>query len=310
MTARGRVACAILALAAGFGVAQKIDCRPKKLCEQPVLFMPTESDYVDAIGGFLRPSVPDGAMDVELKRDKQYAFDVDMAAAPWIGPGPLGLEVRVTVSGKDEPTQVIGWTPLDQVPLTILHSDTKKSSLAIEYRLRVTGAEPPGRYATTVTTHVWDEDAKHDKKDTVTNEISVAVPTYLLVRVRGVATATGSVFFDLSSDLSGYLRAVSSGSMVAPTGATFDAVEVATNNPGGYVVTVSVAPTSSPAPGVDVSSLRLFGAPADGQTLLSDRPTLGYEVIVRPSDFGLRLDGGGVVGETMFNVTYQARPRP
>lgn len=309
MTGFGRVACAMLALAAGFGLAQKIECKPRKVCEQPVLFMPAEPDYVDAIGGYLVPDVPDAAIDVELKRDKRYAFDVEMAASPWTGPGPLDLEVRITVSGKDEPTQVLGWMPLDQVPVTVLQSDTKKSSLAIEYRLRVSGAEAPGRYATTVTTHVWDENDKHTKKDTITNEVSVVLPSYLLVRVRGAATTTGSVTFDLSSDLSGYLRAVSGGSTVPPTGATFDAVEVATNDPDGYLVTVSVAPASPTAAGVDVSSLSLFGAPADGQTLVSDRPTLGYEVVVRPSDFGLRLDGEEPAGETTFVITYQATRR-
>lgn len=288
--------------------AQKIDCRPKKECDQPVVFAPTEAAYVAAIGSALLPDSPQEPIGATLKRDKREAFSAEMWASPWEGPAALALEVRVTVSGRNVPTEVLGWMPLDQVPVTLLQSDEQRVEVAIEYRLVVDGSEPPGRYATSVTTRVWDALDNSQKHATVTHDISVTIPSYLLVRVAG-STGAPAVAFDLAADVAGYLQAVGSARALPPTGATFDAVEVATNNPSGFSLTVSVAPAALPA-GVGPSAVELFGEPADGVEITRDHATPGYEAVVRPGDFALRVDGSEAAGVTQFQLTYAAQRLP
>lgn len=299
-------------LLASSAVAQKVECSPKKTCDDPIAFMPSEAAYVDAIGGELAADVPPMPVHLKLKRDKKLAYTAEVSLAPWTGPGSLTLEVRVTVSAKDEPDVVYDWQPVDQVPTVLFSDDEKKSDLYFEYRLRIDGSEVPGRYATTFTTYVWDDRDKKNKKDTVEQTVTVDVPGYRLLRVvkAGVPAVDAELVFDVASDLVGYMAAIASGNPLSPTSATFDAVEVATNDPRGYRVEIAVLDPSGGTQGVRTSALQLSGATADGQTIDGTSATQGYTTIVVPSDFSLQVDGTEGAGTSRFAVRYTLKQRP
>ncbi len=301
-----------VALLGGLAAAQKVECSPKKACDDPIEFVPTEAAYVDAIGGALAADAPTMPVRLTLKRDKKLEYTAEVSVAPWTGPGSLMLEIRVTLSAKDEPDVVFDWQPVDQVPWTLFSHDEKKSDLYIEYRLPVDGSEMPGRYATTFTTHVWDDRDKKNKKDTIEQTVTVDIPSYRMLRVvkAGVPAVDAELLFDVASDLGGYMAAIMNGSPLAPTAATFDAVEVATNDPRGYRVEIAVLDPSGGTQGIGVGQLELFGVGANGQRIDAATATQGFTTIVVPSDFGLRVDGGEGAGTSRFEVRYTLKPRP
>lgn len=288
------------------GSAQKVDCTPKKACDDPIEFAPTEATYVSAVGGTLAADRPTSPIRLKLKRDKKFEYTADVSIAPWTGPGGLTLEIRVTLTSKDEPDVVFDWQPVDQVPLTLFSHDEKKTDMYVEYRLRIDGSEVPGRYATTFITHVWDDRDKKNKKDTIEQPVTVDVPAYRLLRVvkSGVAAVDADLVFDAASDLGGYLSAIAKGNPLSPTGASFDAVEVATNDPRGYRVDVAVVDASGGQQAVRTAALQLFGIAADGQQIHGTAATHGFVTILVPSDFALVVGGSEGAGTSRFEVQY------
>lgn len=306
----------VLILSLGAAAAQTIHCVPPKDCTTAVQFLPTQAQYAAAVGGTLAPTSPTTPIGFQVLQDHQLAYTVQTSRAPWAPATPLALQARITLSGPHVATRVIGWMPVTSVPTTLFTEDANKTDVSVEYRLAITGREPPGTYTTTVTYTVRSEGGKGSNgkgRDTVTNTISVTIPAYLTLLLDGVPVGqTASVSFDYrAANLSAYLQAVSSGTPLAFTSASFDRLEIATNDPAGYRVSVSVTEDAAPAgSSLGVSDVLLFSKPANGYAFTSGAATDGYQTLLVPSDFGIHVDGGETAGAYQFTVTYRAQANP
>lgn len=303
---------AVLAVGAAAS-AQGLRCQSAHDCRGDVTFVPTPADVAAAIGDVLYPDEPDGPVRYHIDPSGRRGVNVDIAVSPWIGPGPLQLEMRFTLQGGGPPEHS-AWQPLGQAPVRVLIDDDGRRLLTVEYRLQVSGREPVGDYAASILVRSWAEGSPPSSAQVQRQDVSVRLPAYLLLRLTGVRGSAG-LSFDLTNDVPAYLAAVGSGIAIPPTSATFDALEVATNDPHGYVLSVHIH--SDPgwrARGEDDAVLmphvRLFGEPADGFEVQGRGVTDGFQPVLRPSDFGLLLDGSEAGVDVDFQVDYSLRVRP
>ncbi len=312
---RGPLLAAIVGLA-GAAAAQTIHCVPPKDCSNGVQFLPTQAAYAAAVGGTLSPTSPTAPIAFKVLHDKKNAYSLEVSRSPWSPPTPMTLEARITLSGPQMTPIVLDWAPVSTIPATLFTHDVNKTDVSVEYRLRIDGSEPPGTYTTTVTFRAWDangpENHGNKERDFVTTAITVTIPAYVSLFLDGVpAGQTASVDFDYTlSNFATYLRAVRAGTLLPLTSATFDRLAVATNNPTGYRVDVTVIENSGPAgSSLGVPDIRLFGGPqADGYIFSSSSATNGYVTLLVPSDFGLQVDGSEAAGAYDFTATYVAQP--
>ena len=311
----------LLALAiglAGAAVAQTVHCVPPKDCSNGVQFLPTQAEYAAAVGGALSPTSPTSPIAFHVLQDKQNAYSLEVSRSPWSPPTPMTLEARITLSGPQMTPIVLDWAPVSTIPVALFTHDVNKTDVSVEYRLRIDGSEPPGTYTTTVTFHAWDANGppSHGNKvrDSVTTTITVTIPAYVSLLLDGVpAGQTASVDFDYTlSNFVTYLQAVRTGALLPMTSATFSRLEIATNNPTGYRVNVTVVENSGPTgSSLGVPDIRIFGGPqADGYVFSSTSGTAGYVTLLVPTDFGLHVDGGEAAGAYSFTATYVAKPNP
>jgi len=311
-------ALAVLIGLAGGAAAQTIHCVPPKDCSNGVQFLPTQADYAAAVGGTLSPTSPTTPIAFQVLQDKRNAYSLEVSRSPWSQPTPMTLEARVTLSGPQLGTTVLDWAPISSVPSTLFTNDVNKTDVSVEYRLAIDGSEPPGTFTTTVTYHAWDANGppNHGNKvrDTVTTTITVTIPSYISLLLDGAPVGqTASVDFDYAlSNFVAYLRAVQDGTLLPMTSTNFRRLAVATNNPTGYRVDVTVVENSGLAnSSLGVPDIRLFGGPpADGYVFSSTQATNGYVTLLVPSDFGLHVDGGEAAGTYSFTATYTAQPNP
>jgi len=298
--------------------AQTISCIPPKDCGNGVAFLPAQAQYAAAVGSTLGPTSPTTPIAFKVQQDHGNAYSVDVSRSPWASATSLDLEARITLSGPHVTPTVLDWQPISTVPDTVFTEQANQADVSVEYRLRIDGTEPAGTYVTTVTFHAWDSVASPSQgkkgRDSVTMTVTVTIPTYVSLRLDGVpAGQTASVRFDYSlSNFVAYLHAVDAGTLLYVTSADFDRLEVATNNPTGYRVDVSIAENAAPTGStLGVPDIRLFGGVrADGHVFSSTSATRGYLTLLKPSDFGLHVDGGEIAGSYRFTATYTAKPNP
>lgn len=314
---RSAVLVALIGLAGG-AAAQTIHCVPPKDCSNGVQFFPTQAEYAAAVGGALSPTSPTTPITFQVLEDQTNAYSLEVSRSPWSQATSLTLEARTTLSGPQLGTTVSGWEPISTVPNTLFTNDVNKTDVSVEYRVPIDGTEPPGAYTTTVTFHTWDVNGSpnHGNKvrDTVTTTVTVTIPSYISLLLDGVPVGqTASVDFDYTlSNFVAYLRAVQTGSLLPMTSASFSRLAVATNNPTGYHIDVSIVENSGPTnSSLGVADIRLFNGPqANGYVFRSSQATNGYVTLLTPSDFGLYVDGGGAAGSYGFTATYTAKPNP
>ena len=219
-----------------------------------------------------------------------------------------------------------GWVSLSGASTTVCLGEFEKGKceaedalenggqllLDVEYRLRVTGNELAGSYDTPLTYSVGGN-TKPSKTAQHPLRVVIPVATFLELRVAGVPVGqSAEVVFDYTmGNAADYLRAVTSATPLVMTSANFGRLEVSTNNPSGYTVTVTVTPLSVPAgSSLGVGDILLKGAPADGQLFTSGGPTSGFVPLVLPGDFTVRVDGGELPGFYRFVVSYQGVMNP
>ena len=303
---------------AGGAAAQTIHCVPPKDCSNGVQFLPTQAEYAAAVGSALGPTSPTTPIAFQVLEDKKNAYSLEVSRSPWSQATPMTLEARITLSGPHLGTTVLDWAPISTVPSTLFTNDVNKTDVSVEYRLRIDGSEPPGTFTTTVTYHAWDANGPPDHgnkvRDTVTTTITVTIPSYISLLLDGLPVGqTASVDFDYTlSNFVAYFQAIQTGNLLPMTSANFSHLAVATNNPTGYRVDVTVVENSGPTnSSLGVPDIRVFGGPqADGYVFSSTRATNGYVTLLTPSDFGLHVDGGEAAGTYSFTATYTAQPNP
>ena len=174
------------------------------------------------------------------------------------------------------------------------------------YRLRLNGDEAAGTFMSPVTYRI------RDPTQTATHTARVNLPTFLALRwLSAPASGSATLRFEYAAAPMAYLQAVTAGAPLAPTSADFDRLEVSTNHPSGYTVTVLVTPLDAPsgAPSL-VPRLMLAGATAEGRRFTSTGPTDGFVTLATPDDFGLVVDGSETPGAYRIELRYEAARNP
>lgn len=307
----------LVGLAVG-ATAQTIHCVPRKDCSNGVQFLPTQAEYVAAVGGTLRPTSPSTPIDFQVQPEIKNAYDLEVSRSPWSQATTMVLEARYTFSGPHLGTTVRDWASTSTVPNNLLTDDVNKTDVSVEYRVRIDGTEAPGIYTTTVSYQTTGANGPPNHgikvRDTVMATISVTIPSYVSLLLNGVPVGqTASVEFNYAlSNLADYVKAIQSGVPLSMTTSNFKSLAVATNDPHGYRVDVTVVEMSGPPnSSLNVSDILLFGAKtANGHIFSSAKATDGYVTLLIPSDFGVHVDGGEAAGTYNFTVTYVAQPNP
>ena len=259
---------------------------------------------------------PDPGTAVALQVTRQNPnrlFTIDVLHDGW-GPNvDLPLEARYTVTSADGATVFLStsWLPLYTAPTLVFTQAAVQSEnrvrVDVAYRLTLRGDEPAGTFVTRVVHRVRESGAA------TAHEVRVSLPSYLTVRVVGHTggAATTVVAFDYAEAPGAYLRAVTSGTPLTPTSGELVRVEVATNHPSGYAVTLSVVPLLTSADGPSLRErLWLDDAPAHGRRFVASGPTEGFVTLATSASYGLRVEGDEAAGDYLFAVTYEAIRNP
>ncbi|HKI59265.1 MAG TPA: hypothetical protein VKA00_08625 [Trueperaceae bacterium] len=295
--------------------AQTIQCVPKKDCGNPVQFAPSQAEFVAALGASLQPAAP--AMPIQLKLHPKQGSEMsaEISRSPWTPTAPIVVEAQATVSGPHMAAMTLEWMPLSETPRTLLVGDSGLTDLALDFRLRPDSAVPPGTYTALIRYHLWNSAQVHDGsgETTITSVVTVIVPAFVVLRLDGsVAGSLSTVHFDYSGgNAAAYVAAISAGSPLSFTSADFRSIEVATNDPWGYSVEVSVAQsTGSRIAHPNAGDVLITGKPAQATVLSSAHATDGFQGLLTPADFSMRVDGSEVPGSYTFRVTFHAFPNP
>jgi len=310
-----RVYAACVLLLGSLALGQTVQCVPKKDCSNPVQFAPSQAQFIAALGSALQPTAP--GMPIQLKVHVGKGADVaaEVSRSPWTPAAAISLEARITVSGPQVATRTLDWLPLSEVPRTFVVGDGQLTNVDLDYRLRADGSVAPGTYTASITYHVWDSSQAPNGATgtTITSPVTVIIPAFVALRIDGsVAGQEATVRFDYGgANAAAYVAAISAKRPLAFTSADFRHIDVATNDPRGYRVQVSVAEstvTRAQHPGVGDVLIR--GVPAQGTALSSTHATDGFEALLTPGDFGLHVDGSETPGSYVFRVTFQAFANP
>ena len=290
-----------------FGAAQKVKFQTSGLVE----ISPTSQAYIDALqcGGcaFVPTSSVSSNVKVRVLRQGNRAYSLSARHSGWVPGGEVGLEARYTAKGNRSGTYAeTEWLPLGSVSEALFSGSDPRTDVEVEYRLRVTGDERAGTYETTVTYSVG--------ASTVNHRVRVVVPSATVLRVRGQGGSSSalSVFFTYDgTDALSYVRAVERGTPLPVTESSLGRVEVFTNSPKGYRVTVSAEQLDGPTDNsLSADDITLLGDPAAGQVFRSSDTTDGFETLVRPEDLGLIVNGDEVPGSYIFTLRYAVTTNP
>ncbi len=274
----------------------------------PVSFTVTADAYAAAAAcsgcNYLYPD-PGPAVVLEVQRQNRHQlYTLEAFRNPWSPVSPLLLEARYTVTNArgSRVLFVTDWLPLDATP-TVLFSQQAlgretRVRVEIDYRLQATGDELAGDYQSSVTYRIRESDSA------VAHEVFVALPTLLSLRL--VGHGGYSVRFDYRDDPAAYIQAISTGLPLAATSSELERIEIRSNHPSGYTVTIAVEAIQGAALR---DRLWLGGAPAHGQSLSSSANS-GFATLLTAEQFGLALDGSEPPGEYSFIVRYQALLNP
>lgn len=314
MTRRGALAFLLFALLLG-GVAQAQVGRIDPVSSGPVTFTVTDDDLAAAQGCpgcvVVAPDPGPGVVfDVRRQNPNQVYF-VDVVLDGWTPAGGPTLEVRVDVTSTSGGTTYLqsNWMAVSEVPSLVFdqrQANQARVRVTATYRLRLTGDEAAGTYTTPVTYRI------RGTTQTATHTARVELPTFLALRWVGApVSGSATLRFEYASLPMTYVEAVAAGTALAPTSADFDRLEISTNHPSGYTVTVRVVALDAPlgAPSL-TSRLTLGGSIGEGRQFTSTGPTDGFVTLASPADFGLIVDGGETPGAYRFELRYEAVRNP
>lgn len=312
---RGGLLALILAVLVFVGTAQAQVGRIDPVSSGPVVFTVTDDDLAAAQGCLgcvvvLPDPGPGVVFDVRRQNPNQVYF-LDVVLDGWTPLGGPALEVRVDVTSTDGSTTYLqtDWMAITEVPSAVFDQSQANQSrvrVTVAYRLRLNGDETAGTFTSPVTYRI------RGTSETATHNASVGLPTFLALRWVG-APASGAAMlrFEYASMPMTYVEAVASGVALAPTSADFDRLEVSTNHPSGYTVTVQVVPLDAPigAPSL-APRLTLGDLAAQGRQFTSTGPTNGFLTLATPADFGLVVDGAETPGAYRIELRYVAVRNP
>lgn len=312
---RRRLFLVCVLIAGSMAFAQTVQCVPKKDCNGPLQFAPSQAQLVAALGSTLQPTAPSMPIQLKVHAGKGAGVAAEVSRSPWIPAAPIVVEAQITVSGPQVATRTLDWMPLSETPRTLVVGDSQLTNLAFDYRLRVNGSVAPGSYTATVRYHVWDGSqlANGESGTTITSLVTVIVPAFVVLRVDGgVAGQVATVRFDYGGgNAAAYVAAIGAKRPLAFTSANFQHIDVATNDPLGYRVQVSVSEsTATQAQHPGVGDVLIRGEPAQGTVLTSAHSTDGFQALLTPGDFGVHVDGSETPGSYVFRVTFQAFANP
>ncbi len=312
---RPRRLVSLVALFLVCSLAQAQDGRVSLSSGGTVTFEVSASDLVAAQGCngcVVVEPVPGPSVVLEVRRQNpNRIYTVDVSLDGWIPMGGPGLEARYTVTSRDGRTVFLttGWRSVDGVPQALFSQDDTagevRARVEVAYRLRLSGEEAAGAYTAAVVYRI------RESGSTVSHPVVVTLPTFLTLRWAGSVLPDATLRFEYGDAPSAYVQAITTGALLAPTSADFERLEVSTNHPTGYVVTVAVTAVDAPPFASDLTSqLRLTGRPVDGLRFVGEGATSGFVTLATPADFGLFVDGSESPGAFRFTLRYDGTPGP
>ena len=268
-----------------------------------VTFVPTSEAYLAALGATLEPEPSSPDIRMRVDKGKRYTLHVEPTARP---DGAPELQARYTFETKEDGTTVTPWLPLNGPLQETFSNRSNRMDVSAAYRVRLTGREVAGTYAFSLTYRVNGSSVRH--------EVRVVVPTAVALRLDTslVRVQSATLNFDYSgANVSTYMRAVETRSLLSATESDVRALEVFSNHPREYAVTVEVTQQGvAPSSGGLSDRLYLAGQPAQGRRFRGASPTYGFAPLISPDDFALRVDGLEDPGTYTFRLTYDVRANP
>ena len=289
------------------GFAQRVKFQSTGLVE----FSPTQDGLIDTIlcsgCNTLEPSALSADIAVRLLRQGKQPQTLSVGHDGWTPNGELNLEARYTVTGNQSGTLLVSdWIELGSFNQNIFSARDPVTDVEVAYRLRLTGQEQAGTYETSV--------RYSSGSSTVSHRVRVVIPTVIALRVKGKTGSTvgSGVSFDYgSTDALAYMQAVTSGEPLRLTSSSLGRVEVYTNSPKGYRVTLQLEFIDGPPDGaLNANDIYLFGSAATSQVIMNRAATEVFETIVLPQDFSIHIDGSEASGNYVFSVRYSAVVNP
>jgi hypothetical protein len=266
-------------------------------------FSPTVQEYTNALlcnlCNYLDPTRLNEKITLRLENKNAQAATVQVRRATYTPSVNLELEARYVLT--NDQGVVLGvkeWMSVSELPETLYSGRDRDVNFAIDYRLRVTGLEQAGSYETSITYNVGT--------DSVSHRIRFAIPSASVLRVVGQTSTVVTVSFDyLTVNAVAYVRAVEKNTLLAFTASELKQVEWLCNNATGCTVNVRLFDLSITPSSNVLNRIYLFGKVANGQRLQRSTATNGFEVLVRPEDLTLFVDGKEDPGEFRFAMQYQ-----
>lgn len=308
---RALLVCAVALVATAQAQVGRLD----PISSGPVTFTVTDADLAAAQGCpgcVVVDADPGPGVVFEVRRQNpNRVYVIDVSLDGWTPAGAGTLEAQATVTSTDGRTVYLqtDWQEVTAAPTMVFDQSQANQSrvrVTVAYRLRLSGTASAGTFGTAVTYRV------RGTSETFSHTTGADLPTYLALRWAGApASGLATLRFDYAGAPMAYVDAVTRGVALPPTSADFTALEVSTNHPSGYTVTVWFATLDAPlgAPSL-APRLTLGDAPAEGRTFTSSGPTDGFVTLATPADFGLRVDGGETPGAYRVELRYEAVRNP
>lgn len=312
---RGGLLALVVTVLTLLGTAQAQVGRIDPVSSGPVTFTVTDDDLAAAPGCpgcvVIAPDPGPGVVFDVRRQSKNRVYVVDIVLDGWTPTGGPTLEVRLDITSTNGRTTYLqtDWMAITEVPSAVFDlRDANRSRVRVTatYRLRLNGDETAGTFTTPVTYRI------RGTTETATHTARVDLPTFLAVRWVGApASGSATLRFEYASAPLAYVQAIASGSPLGPTSADFERLEVSTNHPGGYTVTVQVVPLDGPIGAPTLAPrLTLGGVPVEGRRFVSLGPTDGFVTLATPADFGLVVDGAEAPGAYRVELRYEAARNP
>lgn len=312
---RGAILVLIAAVLALVASAQAQVARLSPVSLGPVTFTVTNADLAAAQGCpgcivIAQDPGPGVVFDVR-RQNPNRVYVLDVVLDGWTPAGGPTLEVQLTVTSVDGRTTYLqtGWTEVTEGATALFDQNQANQArvrVTASYRLRLGGDETAGTFTSPVTYWI------RGTTQTATHATQVGLPTFLAIRWAGTpSSGSATLRFEYAALPMTYLDAVGSGTPLGPTSADFARLEVSTNHPSGYTVTVLATPLDAPIGADSVAPrLTIAGGAADGRRFVSTGPTDGFVTLATPDDFGLIVDGTETPGAYRIELTYVATRNP
>jgi hypothetical protein len=267
-----------------------------------VAFTPSQKDYIEALlcqgCNSLEPFVVQG---LELVGTEAQGLNLQVRRNPYLPNGQIILEARYDVfDSQDNFLESTDWLEIGLQPQILFLSKASDLQVSINYRLVITGQELAGIYQTSL---IYTLGAA-----TLQQDISIQIPSVTLLKIaQKVVSGTTTISFNYQGpEAVDYVRAIQNSTPLPLTGSNLEAIEVFSNHPRGYTVTLKLYALRSPG----TLDLRLFNKPIDGQSLQGSFPTRGFQPLISEENFSLMVDGSEEPGDYQFTLEYNVQSNP